>query len=80
MCMKIRWRGLACLGLCVVLAWFLADAGKIRRAAAEALAALISPEELNAEYIIPRAFDPRVGPAVAKAVAEAARRSGAARL
>ena len=38
MCMKTRWRGLACLGLCAVLAWFLAEAGEIRRAAAEALA------------------------------------------
>ena len=54
------------------------DAMKI--AAAKALAGLISEEELNAEYIIPAAFDRRVGPAVAKAVAEAARESGAARL
>ena len=38
MCMRMRWRGLACLGLCAVLAWFLADAGEVRRAAAEALA------------------------------------------
>ena len=38
MCMRMRWRGLACLGLCVVLAWFLADAGEIRQWAAEALA------------------------------------------
>ena len=49
-------------------------------AAAEALAGLISEEELNADYIIPEAFDERVGPAVAKAVAEAARKSGVARL
>lgn len=49
MCMKIRWRGLACLGLCVVLAWFLADAGKIRRAAAEALA-------LCGQSVIPALF------------------------
>ena len=49
-------------------------------AAAHALAELISDEELNEDYIIPAAFDPRVGPAVAKAVAEAARRSGVARL
>ena len=54
------------------------DAMKI--AAAKALAGLISEEELNAEYIIPAAFDRRVGPAVAQAVAEAARESGAARL
>ena len=49
-------------------------------AAAHALADLISDEELNADYIIPKAFDPRVGPAVAKAVAEAARKSGVARI
>ena len=49
-------------------------------AAAHALAELISDEELNEDYIIPAAFDPHVGPAVAKAVAEAARRSGVARL
>ena len=49
-------------------------------AAAQALADLISPEELSADYIIPAAFDPRVGPAVAKAVAEAARESGVARI
>ncbi|MBR0156598.1 MAG: NAD-dependent malic enzyme [Clostridia bacterium] len=54
------------------------DAMKI--AAAEALAGLISDEELSEDYIIPQAFDKRVGPAVAKAVAEAARRSGVARL
>ena len=49
-------------------------------AAAKALADLISPEELTADYIIPYAFDPRVGPAVAKAVAQAARDSGVARI
>ena len=49
-------------------------------AAAQALAELISEDELDAGYIIPKAFDKRVGPAVAKAVAEAARRSGVARL
>ena len=48
-------------------------------AAAEALAELISEDELCADYIIPKAFDPRVGPAVAKAVAQAARESGVAR-
>ncbi len=53
---------------------------EMKMAAAEALASLISDEELNEEYIIPKAFDPRVGPAVAAAVAEAARRSGVARL
>ena len=49
-------------------------------AAAEALANLISDEELSADYIIPAAFDERVGPAVAKAVAEAARKDGVARI
>jgi len=49
-------------------------------AAAEAIAGLISEEELNENYIIPAAFDPRVGPAVAKAVAEAARKTGVARI
>ena len=53
---------------------------EMKMAAAGALAALITPEELSVDYIIPRAFDPRVGPAVAKAVAEAARRTGVARL
>ncbi|MBR1497628.1 MAG: NAD-dependent malic enzyme [Oscillospiraceae bacterium] len=52
----------------------------MKMAAAEALAGLISDSELGEEYIIPAAFDPRVGPAVAKAVAEAARRSGVARV
>lgn len=49
-------------------------------AAAHALAALITEEELAPEYIIPAAFDKRVGPAVASAVAEAAIKSGVARL
>ena len=53
---------------------------EMKMAAAMALANLISDDELNEEYIIPRAFDPRVGPAVAKAVAEAARASGVARI
>ena len=53
---------------------------EMKMAAAMALANLISEEELNADYIIPAAFDPRVGPAVAKAVAEAARKSGVARI
>ena len=53
---------------------------EMKMAAAHALASLISDQELCADYIIPKAFDPRVGPAVAKAVAEAARRSGVARL
>ena len=53
---------------------------EMKLAAAEALAGLISDEELNEEYIIPKAFDPRVGKTVAKAVAEAARRTGVARI
>jgi malate dehydrogenase (oxaloacetate-decarboxylating) len=53
---------------------------EMKMAAAMALANLISDEELNEDYIIPAAFDPRVGPAVAKAVAEAARKSGVARI
>lgn len=52
----------------------------MKLAAAEALAGLISPEELSADYIIPAAFDERVGPAVAAAVAKAARDSGVARI
>ena len=53
---------------------------EMKMAAAEALANLISDDELSEEYIIPAAFDERVGPAVAKAVAEAARKSGVARI
>lgn len=49
-------------------------------AASRALAGLVSESELSPDYIIPAAFDPRVGPAVAEAVAEAARSSGAARI
>ena len=52
---------------------------EMKVAAAEALAGLVG-DELSEDYIIPAAFDPRVGPAVAKAVSEAARRSGVARL
>lgn len=52
---------------------------QMKMAAANALASLISEEELTADYMIPQAFDKRVGPAVAKAVAEAARKSGVAR-
>ena len=52
---------------------------EMKLAAAEALANLITDEELSEDYIIPKAFDKRVGPAVAKAVAEAARRTGVAR-
>ena len=53
---------------------------EMKMAAALALAGLISDDELTEDYIIPKAFDPRVGPAVAKAVAEAARKSGVARI
>ncbi|MBE6924618.1 MAG: NAD-dependent malic enzyme [Ruminococcaceae bacterium] len=53
---------------------------EMKMAAAMAIAGLISDEELNEDYIIPAAFDSRVGPAVAKAVAEAARASGVARI
>ena len=53
---------------------------EMKIAAAEALAALVPEEELGEENIMPAAFDPRVGPAVAKAVAEAARRTGVARI
>lgn len=49
-------------------------------AAAYAIAGLISDEELNADYIIPNPFDKRVAPAVAKAVAKAAKDTGVARL
>ena len=52
---------------------------EMKVAAAEALAGLVG-DDLSEDYIIPAAFDPRVGPAVAKAVAEAARRSGVARI
>ena len=53
---------------------------EMKTAAAMAIAGLISEEELTADYIIPRAFDERVGSTVAKAVAEAARKSGVARI
>ena len=53
---------------------------QMKLAAAEALAGLISEEELSEDYIIQAAFDPRVGKAVAAAVAKAAVESGAARI
>lgn len=53
---------------------------EMKLAAAQALADLISEEELSEDYIIPKAFDKRVGPAVAKAVAETARKTGVARI
>ena len=52
---------------------------EMKMAAAMALAGLISDEELSEDYIIPKAFDPRVGPTVAAAVAETARKTGVAR-
>ena len=52
---------------------------EMKIAAAYALADLVTEEELCADYVLPAAFDPRVGPAVAKAVAQAARDSGVAR-
>ncbi|MCX7772174.1 MAG: NAD-dependent malic enzyme, partial [Clostridia bacterium] len=53
---------------------------EMKIAAAKAIASIISDEELNANYVIPAPFDQRVGPAVAKAVAEAARATGVARI
>lgn len=53
---------------------------EMKRAAAYAIAGLIGEDELNEDYILPAAFDPRVGKVVAEAVAEAARRSGVARI
>ena len=53
---------------------------RMKIAAAYALAGLVSDEELNPDYVLPAAFDPRVGPAVAKAVAQAAIDSGVARI
>ena len=53
---------------------------EMKMAAVYALAGLVSEEELNDEYILPKAFDKRIAPAVAKAVAKAARDSGVAGL
>ncbi|MBQ9036681.1 MAG: NAD-dependent malic enzyme [Erysipelotrichaceae bacterium] len=53
---------------------------EMKMAAAQAISSLVSDEELNEDYILPKAFDPRVGTTVAKAVAEAARKSGVARI
>ncbi|QLK07241.1 NADP-dependent malic enzyme [Priestia megaterium] len=53
---------------------------EMKKAAVEAIAALIKEEELNADYVIPGPFDPRVAPAVAEAVAKAAMDSGVARI
>lgn len=54
------------------------DAMKI--AAAYAIADLVTPKELHADYILPQPFDPRIKNAVAKAVADAARKTGVARI
>ncbi len=53
---------------------------EMKMAASYAIASLVSDEELNSEYILPAAFDKRIGITVAKAVAEAARKSGVARI
>ncbi len=53
---------------------------EMKIAAAYAIASLVTEDELKPEYIIPAPFDPRVGPAVAEAVAKAARDSGVARI
>ena len=53
---------------------------EMKMAAAKALSELISEDELDPDHIIPYAFDPRVGPKVAEAVAKAARDSGVARI
>ncbi|MDE6936561.1 MAG: NAD-dependent malic enzyme [Lachnospiraceae bacterium] len=53
---------------------------EMKVAAAYAIADLVRPEELNAEYILPQPFDPRIKDAVASAVAEAARKTGVARI
>lgn len=53
---------------------------EMKMAAANALASLISEAELSEDYIIPKAFDPRVGASVAAAVAQAARNTGVARI
>lgn len=52
---------------------------EMKIAAAKAIASLVADDELNEEYILPKAFDERVGKTVAEAVCEAARNSGVAR-
>ncbi len=49
-------------------------------AAAKAIASLVSDEELNPDYILPMAFDKRIGETVAKAVADSAKKTGVARI
>ena len=53
---------------------------EMKIAAAKAIASLVSDEELNADYILPKPFDPRIKETVSKAVAEAAINSGVARI
>jgi malate dehydrogenase (oxaloacetate-decarboxylating) len=53
---------------------------EMKMAASYAIAGLVDDSELNAEYILPMAFDERIGKTVAAAVADAARRSGVARI
>ena len=53
---------------------------EMKQAASLALASLVSDEELKSDYILPMAFDQRIGPAVSEAVAKAARKSGVARI
>ena len=53
---------------------------EMKVAAAYAIADLVSPDELNADYILPQPFDPRIKDAVSAAVARAARKTGAARI
>lgn len=53
---------------------------EMKVAAAHAIADLVTPDELNADYILPQPFDPRIKDAVAAAVAEAARKTGVARI
>ncbi len=53
---------------------------RMKIAAAEAIASLITEDELNEDYVIPAPFDPRVAPLVASSVARAAMESGVARI
>jgi len=52
----------------------------MKKAAAYGLASLVSDEELSTEYILPKAFDPRVAPTVAEAVKKCAEEEGVARI
>ena len=53
---------------------------EMKMAAVYAIAGLVAEDELSSDYILPKAFDPRIAPAVAKAVAEAAVKSGVSRI